>query len=851
MDGEDEQLSSKISEQPQPKHDFWDNIYTSEPRNYAVTVYSLGLIIVIGVVTGYLVQIVRLPSLLGMLLTGILLRNFAGSIITTNVIKEWSVVLRRTAFIVILLRGGLSLDANAIRRLKGACLRLSVIPCTVEIISVTLASKIIFGMDVFFGIALGAVLAAVSPAVVIPALLDASKGGYGVRAGVPSLVIAAASLDDVYAITIFSLILSLTFPSSGASPLLTILGAPAEVFCGVFFGSVMGFLLHFIPRKDVQNLHLVRLALLFTFSLAFLLGTTKLRVDGAGAIGVLVAAFVAGHAWKKEGELPEEDYLAIMWHHFFQPLLFGLIGLELSFEMISLRTMLLGVVVLTIGLIFRFIASFFAVFGSGLAMRERLFVAVAWLPKATVQAALAPIVLETAQSRSSSSPYYIQNGIFILTMAILSILITAPLGALAIRLATPVLLKNDKKSAERLQTNDVLLMYKLVCAVQNYSWGKPGSCSTVAALVKQGHHRDYVDDEKPYAEFWMGVHPNGPAKIAETSEDLSNRIKNHPEIVADHEEGTLQFLFKVLSVDKALSVQSHPTKEEAIALHAKDPLHYPDPNHKPEMAIALTDFELLCGFRPAKEIYENLKGAPEVLHLVGDAVQLKDLLGNESTAKIALKKIFTKIWSSASEDIAEAVQKFVSRIKQEPQNKTTDLVIRLDGEFPGGDVGVFAPILLNHFTLKPGQATFLGPNQPHAYLLGDCVECMACSDNTIRAGLTPKFKDIKTLCANLTYAMSGPPIFPSKVVGPGIELYAPPVPEFAVQAVKANATHFTNEKASSIVVVVTGTAHFKAGSIKMDVQRGDVVFFCATTHDVEIMNASKDFVCYRAFTPRR
>ncbi|ETN75178.1 transporter, CPA2 family [Necator americanus] len=364
-----------------------------------------------------------------MLLTGILLRNFAGSIITINVIKEWSVVLRRTAFIVILLRGGLSLDANAIRRLKGACLRLSVIPCTVEIISVTLASKIIFGMDVFFGIALGAVLAAVSPAVVIPALLDASKGGYGVRAGVPSLVIAAASLDDVYAITIFSLILSLTFPSSG-------------------------FLLHFIPRKDVQNLHLVRLALLFTFSLAFLLGTTKLRVDGAGAIGVLVAAFVAGHAWKKKGELPEEDYLAIMWHHFFQPLLFGLIGLELSFEMISLRTMLLGVVVLTIGLIFRFIASFFAVFGSGLAMRERLFVAVAWLPKATVQAALAPIVLETAQSRSSSSPYYIQNGIFILTMAILSILITAPLGALAIRLATPVLLKNDKKSAERLQTND-------------------------------------------------------------------------------------------------------------------------------------------------------------------------------------------------------------------------------------------------------------------------------------------------------------------------------------------------------------------------------------------------------------
>jgi mannose-6-phosphate isomerase len=111
------------------------------------------------------------------------------------------------------------------------------------------------------------------------------------------------------------------------------------------------------------------------------------------------------------------------------------------------------------------------------------------------------------------------------------------------------------------------------------------------------------------------------------------------------------------------------------------------------------------------------------------------------------------------------------------------LMVRLDSEYPGGDVGVLAPIFLNYFRLKPGEATFLGPNEPHAYLFGDCIECMACSDNTIRAGLTPKFKDVETLCECLTYRMSGPPYFKPEEIAPNVVEYAPPVPEFAVQKI--------------------------------------------------------------------
>ncbi|KAK6033122.1 phosphomannose isomerase type I [Ostertagia ostertagi] len=321
-------------------------------------------------------------------------------------------------------------------------------------------------------------------------------------------------------------------------------------------------------------------------------------------------------------------------------------------------------------------------------------------------------------------------------------------------------------------------MHKLICSVQTYDWGKPGSRSTVAALVKDGHHANYVDEDKPYAEV---------------------RFRS---------------LQGFIWWEKHLSVAESSTKQEAVMLHAKDPYIYPDPNHKPEMAIALTNFELLCGFRPPLEIYENLRACPEILELVGNCDDLKKLLdSNEAVARQMLKHVFTKIWSSPPEAIAKAVQAFVTRISKDPKGDLHELIIRLDKAYPGGDVGVFAPLLLNYFTLKPGQATFLGPNQPHAYLSGDCIECMACSDNTIRAGLTPKFKDIGTLCANLTYVMSGPPIFPHKEVAPGVTLYAPPVPEFAVQAVGVGRRPRSSlrESASSIVVVISGKAHFKGG----------------------------------------
>ncbi|CAI4224057.1 unnamed protein product [Auanema sp. JU1783] len=373
-----------------------------------------------------------------MLVVGIALRNLFDDVFF--VLPLWSVTLRRAAFVVILLRGGLSLDADALNKLKGACLRLCFIPCSVEAVVVAATSWLLLNMDVLYGLLLGFVLAAVSPAVIVPAMVDAQNHCYGTDSGVPTLIVASASLDDVYAITMFSILLSIVF-STGDSVSLTLLKAPVEVLSGIFFGAICGFVLRYVPGPTQKNKSLIRFCMLFTMSLAWLLITISLRVDSIGAIAVLVTAFVAGIHWKKEGSLPTEGQLSVAWKLFFEPCLFGLIGFELSLDIVSWSVIGWGSVVLASGLILRTISAFLVVFGAGFNIKEQLFIAISWIPKATVQAALAPLALDIARSRTDLPAVYTDNGVIIFTIAVLSILTTAPLGAFIIRLCTPILLK--------------------------------------------------------------------------------------------------------------------------------------------------------------------------------------------------------------------------------------------------------------------------------------------------------------------------------------------------------------------------------------------------------------------------
>uniref|UniRef100_A0AC35UEH5 Mannose-6-phosphate isomerase n=1 Tax=Rhabditophanes sp. KR3021 TaxID=114890 RepID=A0AC35UEH5_9BILA len=390
-------------------------------------------------------------------------------------------------------------------------------------------------------------------------------------------------------------------------------------------------------------------------------------------------------------------------------------------------------------------------------------------------------------------------------------------------------------------------MQKLICPIQHYLWGKEGDSSLVSQLKKAVN--DQYENNLPFAELWMGTHPNGPARLHPHGQLLTDYLANNSLFLGKHEKGGLEFLFKVLSVGKPLSIQAHPTKEQAIVLHRIKPNEYPDDNHKPEMAIALTDFELLCGFKLAEDIKTTLFRLPELLEAL-DVVQVNSIGKFENPDVDPLKKVFCAVLEGHSTTMPAIIRRICDRLNGEEVASLTDtekLILRLDKLYPG-DVGVLiGATFLNHFTLKQGESVFLGPNVPHAYLDGDCIECMACSDNTIRAGLTPKYKDIETLKANLHYDMTGPIKFAPEDKKDHI-LYKPRVKEFAVIKYDKNAKVLNNVGAASILVVIGGSATIM-GSTEVTLSRGEVLLAPATESSPKITDISDDFLCYRAYKP--
>ncbi|KFM24973.1 Mannose-6-phosphate isomerase [Auxenochlorella protothecoides] len=294
-------------------------------------------------------------------------------------------------------------------------------------------------------------------------------------------------------------------------------------------------------------------------------------------------------------------------------------------------------------------------------------------------------------------------------------------------------------------------LYRLQCKAQTYAWGLPMDESEVARLCLADGQM--LDPSLPYAELWMGTHPSAPSTLAAPSgQPLSDLLQRHPELLGAAAPAFgirgLPFLFKVLSIGSALSIQSHPDKALAARLHAERPDVYPDANHKPEMVLALTRCEALCGFAPAEELAGTLAAVPELRAMEGGA-------GRHARDALAL---------------------------------------HLAAQYPR-DVGVLAALTLNHVTLEAGEALALPANLPHAYLAGQALEAMAESDNVIRAGLTPKLRDAAVLCASLSYDQARPEVLrgercggdvgagEAKAAGEhGLRRYRPsqPFPEFEV-----------------------------------------------------------------------
>lgn len=386
----------------------------------------------------------------------------------------------------------------------------------------------------------------------------------------------------------------------------------------------------------------------------------------------------------------------------------------------------------------------------------------------------------------------------------------------------------------------------------------------------------------------MGSHPSNPSKHVASGRTLPDLFAQNQALlstqITQKYGDRLPFLLKVLSINKALSIQAHPNKKLAEQLHARDPKNYPDDNHKPEMTIAITPFEGLCGFRPLDETAHFLESVTPLRALVGEETAsaftrvVKDEGSTVEAKKEALQKAFGALMGSSSGDIDKEMGNLVNLAKSEGSNFASggvsstsgevlsELVTRLNGTF-GSDIGIFVLFFLNFVKLQPGEAMFLVADDIHAYLSGDVIECMAASDNVVRAGLTPKFKDTDTLVSMLTYNFA--PIEEQKMTpaeypyvtlnrkayssSSSVQLYDPPIEEFSVvltrlRGPESKAT-FEPLAGPSIIICTAGKGKISVGSTTEEVKEGYVFFVGATAECVLESEGGEDdeFVTFKAF----
>ena len=279
--------------------------------------------------------------------------------------------------------------------------------------------------------------------------------------------------------------------------------------------------------------------------------------------------------------------------------------------------------------------------------------------------------------------------------------------------------------------------YMLATSIQNYAWGMRNEDAFIARLL----NIDPPQDE-PFAELWIGTHSNGPSQLIDPHRgpvDLGDWIAEDPENRLSLNRAArftekLPYLFKVLSAGQMLSIQTHPNKAQAEKLHVNDPAHYPDDNHKPELAIAIDALDALVGFISEREFQALLNSTPELRQLLrptSTTVQLKD----------AVLELL-ELWENSPQELKSSVKQLCERIASQTHHSATEALLLQQSRIYGTeDIGLFFILLLNRVHLEAGEAVFLGPGISHAYLKGNIIECMANSDNVVRLGLTGKYTD--------------------------------------------------------------------------------------------------------------
>ena len=389
---------------------------------------SISLILILGMFMGWICQKMKLPALLGMLITGIILGPYGLNLLDGSILGI-SAELRKIALIIILTRAGLGLDLSGLKKIGRPAVLMCFVPASFELLGMILLAPKLMGLSVLESAVMGAVLAAVSPAVVVPRMVKLMDEGYGVKEGIPQLILAGASVDDVYVIVLFSTFVGM-MQGEGAS-ILKFVNIPVSIFFGIAIGLFLGVLLaYFFKKVHIRDTSKV----LIILSISFLLVVIEDKLTTAITFSSLIAVMFIGIGLQKKREAVAKR-LSVKYGKLWvaaEVFLFVLVGATVNIEYLG-KVGAKAFVVIIGALIFRMLGVFVCLLGTNLKRKEQLFAMMAYTPKATVQAAIGGIPLALG----------LACGDTVLTVAVLAIVLTAPLGAFAIDLSYKKLLNKQ------------------------------------------------------------------------------------------------------------------------------------------------------------------------------------------------------------------------------------------------------------------------------------------------------------------------------------------------------------------------------------------------------------------------
>ncbi len=378
---------------------------------------SLSLILLLGIILGKIFKIIKLPPLIGMIIAGIILGPSVLGVLDEKLLLISS-DLRQIALIIILIRAGLNLDFNQLKKSGKTAFLICFIPAVIEILATTLIAPILFNISYLEAALLGSVIAAVSPAVIVPKMLSLIEEGYGKDKGVPQMIMIGASVDDVFVIVLFSVFSSLLLDGSAKTS--DIFKAPISIILGILVGIIIGLIFDaFFKKMNIRDTNKIIIILATAFMLVSIEEILKSYISFSALLSIMVIGGVISIKNNKLAPRLSAKF-SKLWVGF-EVILFTLVGASVNIEYLSYAGILSVVLILSVS-IFRMLGVFISCIGSDLNKKERLFCAISYLPKATVQAAIGGLPLALG----------LESGELILTISVVSILITAPLGAILI-----------------------------------------------------------------------------------------------------------------------------------------------------------------------------------------------------------------------------------------------------------------------------------------------------------------------------------------------------------------------------------------------------------------------------------